>query len=136
MASNNSCFFAVLSALLFIGCASKTNNEMIVGKWESVMDKEKLEAQMESLRRMNMKIVMTFDSKGFLKSEMVRMGEVTATYNATYEFDIDQKRLIVYREGKKEQKNVAEILSITDSKLTLVDESGSGDTLVLRRISN
>lgn len=119
---------------LFSSCGPTSYKEKIIGTWETFLDKEKEKAQLETLRALNRKIIMTFNSDHSLISQMVRRGEVLDSYVATYDFENDQKHLIVYREGKKDRKNVAEIVNLTNSVLTLVDITGTGDTLNLKKI--
>ena len=119
----------VIPILLFISCDSLSNKEKILGSWETNLHKNK-----EALEPGGKdKIVLTFKKDQTVESKIMRNETEGSIKGATYDFSADQKELIVYREGKKERKNVAAIIKLTDTELTLVDVSGSGDTLELKR---
>lgn len=58
------------------------------------------------------------------------------SHQGTYEITNEGKTLVVYREGKKDRRNEAEIVSLTSSELVLVDKDprGGGDTLIWSRV--
>jgi|JI6StandDraft_1071083.scaffolds.fasta_scaffold42505_3 hypothetical protein len=121
-----------LPTLLFISCGTSSNKEKILGSWETNLHKnEDLPEAFETSS--NDKVVLTFKKDLSVESRIMRNESAQSTHSATYEFSADQNQLIVYREGKKDRKNVASIIKLTDTELTLVDVSGSGDTLELKR---
>jgi hypothetical protein len=123
----------VLTTLFCTSCGSPSNKEKIIGSWETNLHKNK-EALPETFEPgMNDKIVLTFKKDQTVESKIMRNETEGSVHGGTYEFSADQKELIVYREGKKDRKNVAAIIKLTDTELTFVDVSGSGDTLHLIR---
>jgi hypothetical protein len=127
-------FIPLFLLLLFTGCSPASNKEKIIGKWEAFMKKKDQESSIKTGRSTGRKIVLAFNKDLTVNSQIVRGGEVQNSYQATYDFENDQNYLIVYREGKKDRKNTAKIIGLTGSDLALVDVSGSGDTLQLKRI--
>jgi hypothetical protein len=125
--------FAMVVTLLIESCAPSSNKEKIVGTWETVPKSLKAEESFSNYRS-TMKVVLKFRDDLSIESRMYRNGKEDGVYNATYDFENDQKSLVVYREGKKSRKNVASIIKLTGSEMVLVDVSGSGDTLQLRKV--
>lgn len=127
-------FKSFLSLMMFtfflISCGPTSNKEKIIGKWETVITQNANENRLDN----PLQIRLMFSDNQTLKSEMIRDGEVSASYQATYAFENEEKHLIVFREGKKDKRNVAAILKLTGSEMLLVDISGSGDTVLLRKI--
>lgn len=87
-----------------------------------------------NFKHTSFKVLLKFNKDFTLNSQMIRDGKIEGSYEATYDFEKDQRNLVVYREGIRNRKNVAEIVTLTDADLILVDISGSSDTLHLKRI--
>lgn len=122
--------------ILFCSCASQTNRQLIMGSWEIIPAGRILEMQQTaaSLGLPVSKVVLTFKSDNTMKSETMHDNKVSATNTGSYSFDENEKNLIIYREGKKDRKNTAGILELTNSRMILVDISGSGDTMKLKKL--
>src|SRR5688572_3415280 len=98
----------ILSAVLFFSaCDKSSNKEMIVGSWESLLSRENDIEAPGSFTSADNKIILTFNKDLTLKNEVMRNGQITSTNTGTYDFENDQKHLVVYREGRKERKNIA-----------------------------
>ena len=122
----------VFAILLLHGCSSDLNKDKIVGEWETVVDEDKFKP--ERFESVKLKVILKFNTDLTLNSQMIRNDKIEGTYFGTYDFENNQEDLVIYREGKKSRKNVAKIVKLTKENLTLVDISGSGDTLHLIKI--
>lgn len=122
-----SAVLGILAIGILSSCASSPE-KTIVGKW-------KVTGPAKSLMG-NREVLMNLDADQKLTLE-VNMGAGNSdTHQGTYEVAKDGKALIVFREGKKDRRNEAEIVSLTANELVLVDKDprGSGDTLIWSRV--
>lgn len=119
----------VFITIVLIGCSSAPNREKIIGVWETEETIEDADITAPS----SLKVIITFQKDMTLGSDIIRDGKRRASYQGTYHFEQDEQHLVVYREGKNDRRNVAEIVLLNGTQLILADLSGSGDTLKLKR---
>ncbi len=119
----------VFITIVLTGCAPAPNREKIIGVWETVETVEDADIIAPS----SLKVIITFQKDMTLLSDVIRGGKRRASYQGTYHFEQDEQHLVVYREGKNDRRNVAEIVLLNGTQLILADLSGSGDTLKLKR---
>lgn len=117
----------ILTMTILSSCGSSPE-KTIVGKW-------KVTGPAKSVMG-NREVIMNLDQDKKLTLE-VNMGVGDSdSHQGTYEITNEGKTLVVYREGKKDRRNEAEIVSLTSSELVLVDKDprGGGDTLIWSRV--
>lgn len=117
----------ILTMTILSSCGSSPE-KTIVGKW-------KVTGPAKSVMG-NREVTMNLDQDKKLTLE-VNMGVGDSdSHQGTYEITNEGKTLVVYREGKKDRRNEAEIVSLTSSELVLVDKDprGGGDTLIWSRV--
>jgi len=117
----------ILSITILSSCGSSPE-KTIVGKW-------KVTGPAKSVMG-NREVLMSLDQDKKLTLEVNMGAGDSDTHQGTYEIANEGKTLVVYREGKKDRRNEAEIVSLTSSELVLVDKDprGGGDTLIWRRV--
>ena len=125
---------ATLSLFVLYGCKPISNKEKIIGKWESKPNNKSEDIQGPDLESFNRKLIITFNRDLSMKLEVLQGSDTTSVNSGTYDFENEMKQLIIYREGKKERKNIADISTLSDTELILIDISGNNDTLYLSRM--
>lgn len=117
----------ILSITILSSCGSSPE-KTIVGKW-------KVTGPAKSVMG-NREVLMSLDQDKKLTLEVNMGAGDSDTHQGTYEIANEGKTLVVYREGKKDRRNEAEIVSLTSLELVLVDKDprGGGDTLIWSRV--
>jgi outer membrane lipoprotein-sorting protein len=127
----------VFISLLFLlaGCSENSVSKRILGSWEMIpsKDMQMTEEVRSGLGLSNRRIIITFKEDGSIINQSVQNNE-TQTREGTYEMAEDGKTFTIYREGDRTKKNISGIANVSDSALTLIDISGSGDTMHLKKI--
>lgn len=117
----------ILTMTILSSCGSSPE-KTIVGKW-------KVTGPAKSVMG-NREVIMNLDQDKKLTLEVNMGAGDSDSHQGTYEITNEGKTLVVYREGKKDRRNEAEIVSLTSSELVLVDKDprGGGDTLIWSRV--
>ncbi len=127
-------FITTLLLYFLNGCKPTSNKEKIIGKWESASNKKSEDIQGPDLELVNRKLIINFNQDLSMKLYVLRGSDTISVNSGTYNFENEMKHLVIYREGKKERKNIADISELSDSDLILIDISGNNDTLYLSRM--
>ncbi|HAN66055.1 MAG TPA: hypothetical protein DCQ34_07245, partial [Chitinophagaceae bacterium] len=94
----------ILSITILSSCGSSPE-KTIVGKW-------KVTGPAKSVMG-NREVLMSLDQDKKLTLEVNMGAGDSDTHQGTYEIANEGKTLVVYREGKKDRRNEAEIVSLT-----------------------
>lgn len=131
-------FIAIISCCFsFLSCIQTPTNELIIGSWQIIHkgDLAELEGVKQSLGLKAEKKILEFNFNKTIQSKSVLNGIFTEKNSGTYQIINNGSTLLIYREGVKERKNVAEIITINSSFMTLVNTNGHNDTLYLKKIN-
>lgn len=114
--------------MMFLLSCNQSREDLLIGDWQPIEETDSLKPKRN--------IIMRFKKGGNMELMVAETANEFITHEGTYKITEDGKILEVYREGRQENKNRAEIVALDENRLSLVnlDQFVKSDTLHLKRI--